>query len=84
MDFNGNVNNGVTQLKWIRKLDTGDAKGDIVIKKGTMYAIWGFHPTSQGLTQHDDNTKGVIQIDFFTGDVKVTDLRGVRRLISEG
>jgi hypothetical protein len=78
LDFNGNINNGVTQMKWIRKLVTGDIKGDIAIKNELQWAVWGFHPTSKGLVQHLTNTKGVIQINYFTGEVVITDLRGVR------
>jgi len=81
IDFNGNVNNGVTQLKWIRPLKTTD-KFDIDIVPGTMNAVWGYHPTSQVIIQHLDSTRSPIKINFFTGGVTtVIDLRVVHGLM---
>lgn len=42
LDYNGNNNNNKLQVKYIRKLKTGDTNGDIDIVEGEMNAIWGY------------------------------------------
>jgi len=69
INFNGNENNGVTQLKWIRALKSPHPKGDIDIIDGQMNAIWGFHPTIKAITKHNTNTRLGISINFYTGKV---------------
>ena len=78
IDFNGHQANGHTQLKWLRKLNTGDAK-DIAIINGDMNVVYGYHPTADGLVQH--TTKGSLKINFFEGTATATtNLRVVRNL----
>jgi len=69
INFNGNENNGVTQLKWIRALKSPHPKGDIDIINGQMNAVWGFHPTTKAITKHNPNTRAGISINFYTGVV---------------
>jgi len=76
--YAGNQKDGVTQLKWLRKLKTGDTAGDIDIVEGQMDAIWGYHPDIDGIAKHNTNTKAAIKIDFFKGDVAAgIDLREI-------
>jgi len=77
--FNGNYDSGsgITTLKWRKKLDTGDTKGDIPFVPGTLDVSWGYNPDTPGpaIAQHGPQTKGNAKIDFFTGTGKVVNTR---------
>jgi len=77
LNFNGNDNNGRTQLKWTRKLVSPNPPGDVNIINGQMNAIWGFHPTSKAIAKHLPNTRGPIKINFFTGTATNIDVRAI-------
>jgi hypothetical protein len=80
--FNGNYDSGtgLTTLKWRKKLDTGDTKGDIPFVEGTLDVTWGFHPSNPGpaIGQHGPQTKGNAKIDFFAGTGKVVDTQKLK------
>jgi hypothetical protein len=63
----GVFENGYTQIKWRRRLDTGDSH-DIPIVKGLMDVSFAYHPDLKALTQHLTTTRGTAKINFFTGE----------------
>jgi len=58
---------GFLNVKWTRKLDTGDSKSDLPITTGQIDVTYAYHPTAKGVSQHPPNTRGTAKIDFFTG-----------------
>ncbi|PFX11894.1 DBH-like monooxygenase protein 1 [Stylophora pistillata] len=54
--------NGITKLKFYRKLNTNDEK-DVVIQQGmSIYIVWAYSPTNDALAQHAGNNRGYQQV----------------------
>jgi len=81
LEFNGNEANGVTQLLFRRKFNTGDALDVVLDPSTTSTLIYAYNPTNDGpiLQQHNISPKPTpVGINFFTGGVvKQLDLRVV-------
>jgi len=81
LEFNGNENNGVTQLKWRRPLAQIDADVDLAIPKtGSVDVIWGYNPSVDGpaIAKHIPTSRGVATINFFTGAATVKNVQPSR------
>ncbi|XP_020602794.1 uncharacterized protein LOC110041803 [Orbicella faveolata] len=60
--------NGVTTLRFYRKLNTADEQGDVVIELGVpVYLIWAFHPTSDSIRNHLPPNRGFQEVTFVAG-----------------
>jgi hypothetical protein len=77
----GIYDEGLTQIKWRRKLVTGDSK-DLPYSKGTLDVTFAYHPTSKALVQHNANTKGTASIDFSSGTAEVNDNTAIQQVIT--
>jgi hypothetical protein len=57
---------GFLNMKWTRKLNTGDSQ-DREIAQGTLDVTWAYHPSTKGVAQHLSTTRGTAKLDFFSG-----------------
>ncbi|PFX12052.1 DBH-like monooxygenase protein 2-like, partial [Stylophora pistillata] len=64
--------NGMTKLKFYRKLNTNDEK-DVVIQQGMpIYIVWAYSPTNDALAQHAGNNRGSKQVTLVPAGVTPT------------
>jgi len=70
LEFNGNENNGVTQIKWRRKLVTGDVKADNnIVVGGEQMIVYAWNPTIKQVIQHNSDTRYQAVINFSSGGI---------------
>jgi len=79
LGFNGNGDNGRTQLLWKRKLDTGDKQGDIVIGKGDINVAWAYNLNQPGPVLNKHDAKGGGSINFFTGGSSIFSVANLKK-----
>jgi len=72
--FNGNQGNGTTQIKWRRKLVTGDTIADLDIIMGQQMVVYAWNPTLDIVTKHADNTKFSASLNFATGGISILNI----------
>lgn len=83
LEFGGEEKNGISTIWWRRKLSTGDDDYDYTLDEsmGSIKAVWAFG-TGKGIAKHMATNRGIIDIDFFSGEIHFLKEDQTRQIVS--